>query len=181
MIIIFFFLIIINFPADRCFNYSTISDADRKSTFDTSEFSEGVCDHLLLEGWYRFEGAAGTKMPTAEVDGYHCNTAYPGWLNGAEPTVGDGEVSRRICFTRSTNVCKYTNEIKVKNCGSYFIYKLVPVPGCNSRYCGTDWTSSSQKKIHWAWFVVFNSSKILVIYSDPIYHYLSQGRPQLIL
>ena len=42
-------------------------------------------------------------MPTAEVDGYHCNTAYPGWLNGAEPTVGDGEVSRRICFTRSTN------------------------------------------------------------------------------
>ena len=103
MIIIFFFLIIINFPADRCFNYSTISDADRKSTFDTSEFSEGVCDHLLLEGWYRFEGAAGTKMPTAEVDGYHCNTVYPGWLNGAEPTVGDGEVSRRICFTRSTN------------------------------------------------------------------------------
>ena len=29
-----------------------------------------------------------------------------------------------------------------KNCGSYFIYKLHHPPGCDSRYCSTDWMRS---------------------------------------
>ena len=60
-----------------------------------------MCDNWLSEGWYRFEGAAGTKMPTTSVDDYHCNTVFSGWLNGAEPTVRDGEVFRTVCFTRA--------------------------------------------------------------------------------
>ena len=70
-----------------------MSNADRKSTSVAPDQSDGVCDSLLLEEWYRFEGEAGTKMPTMPVRAYHCNTAFPGWLDGAEPTVGDGEVS----------------------------------------------------------------------------------------
>ena len=138
----FLFWITINFPADGCFNYSTLSDADRKSTYDTPPLSEGVCDNSLLERWYRFEGAAGTKMPTKAVDGYHCNTAFPGWLKDAEPTVVEGEVSRKVCFTRRSNTCSHSKQIMMKNCGSYFIYKLVPTPTCKSRYCSTDETWS---------------------------------------
>ena len=81
----FTFWITIYFPADGCYNYSTLSDADRKNTYDTPPNSEGVCDSSLPEGWYRFKGGAGKKIPTTPVDGHHCNTAYPGWLRGDEP------------------------------------------------------------------------------------------------
>ncbi|XP_066022474.1 uromodulin-like [Pocillopora verrucosa] len=124
--------------ANGCYNYSTLRDAKRKSTYETPRYSEGVCDNWLSEGWYRFEGAAGTKMPTTSVDDYHCNTVFSGWLNGAEPTVGDGEVFRTVCFTRGADTCKHSITIVMKNCGSYFIYKLVPPPAYNYRYCGTD-------------------------------------------
>ena len=127
----------INFPADGCFNYSTLSEANRKSTYFTPVGNDGECDDSLPVGWYRFVGAAGTKMPTTSVGRFHCNTVFPGWMIGAQPTMEDGEVIRTVCFTRASDACKLTNQIKVKNCGSYFIYKLVPVTTCISRYCGS--------------------------------------------
>ena len=132
------FSIIINFSADDCSSYSTLSDADRKRTHVTPQNSEGVCDDWLPEGWYRFVGAAGTKMPTTPVHRFRCNTAFPGWLKGAEPTVANVEVSRLVCFTRGTDNCAFSKQIVMKNCGSYFIYKLGKPPICKSRYCSTD-------------------------------------------
>ena len=74
-------------------------------------------------------------MPVPE---YRCGGDYSGWLNGAEPTVVDGDVNRQVCFTKRANTCEYYKQIKMKNCGSYFIYKLGQPSTCNSRYCGTD-------------------------------------------
>ena len=98
------FRITFNFPADGCFNYSTLSNADRKSTYNTPGGTEGECDNSLHVGWYRFEGDVGPKIPTTPVDDYHYNTVFSGWLHGAEPTEGDDEVER-FCFTRTTNIC----------------------------------------------------------------------------
>ena len=44
-------------------------------------------------------GDAGTKMPTKRVDAYHCGTVWSGWLDGAHPTLKDGEVHRTVCFS----------------------------------------------------------------------------------
>ena len=135
------FWIAINFPADGCYNYSILNDGNRKNSYPTPQGSE-VCDNELSKGWYRFEGAAGTKMPTTRVPAYRCGTDWSGWLDGAHPTVGDGEVRRKVCFSdRSPPNCREQNMISAKNCGSYFVYHLIPPPGCNSRYCGTDQTS----------------------------------------
>ena len=60
------FWIAINFPADVCYNYSILNDSNRKSSYPTNVGDE-LCDNLLPEGWYRFEGAAGTKMPTTHI------------------------------------------------------------------------------------------------------------------
>ena len=76
-------------------------------------------------------------MPTTRVPAYRCGTDWPGWLDGAHPAVEDGEVNRKVCFTDRSYNCKATTTTSVKNCGSYFIYKL-PQMFCNSRYCGTD-------------------------------------------
>ena len=98
------------------------------------------CDKEL-EGWYRFVGAAGTRMPTERVEPYHCGTDWSGWLEGAHPAVEDGEVQKKVCFSNRQSLkptCRYSAEIYVKNCGSYYIYKLVKLANCNSRYCATD-------------------------------------------
>ena len=143
---------------DLCYNYQNLSDAKRKSSYVTSKDGPWLCDNLLLEGWYRFVGAAGTKMPTTRVSAYRCGTGRSGWLDDAHPTVEDVEVQRNVCFSDRVEGCKFRTSIFVKKkCGSYFIYKFFPSPRCNSRYCGTDWMWSNwtilerRGPISWSW------------------------------
>ena len=77
-------------------------------------------------------------MPTQCVPWSRCGAAFSGWLKGGHPTLTDDEVSSEVCFTRREDCCRKSININVKNCGSYFIYKLREVPACNLRYCGTD-------------------------------------------
>ena len=127
-----------HFEADPCYHYHILSDANRKSSYSTSSFGPAFCDSSFLKGWYRFVGDAGTKMPTTRVPAYRCGTDWSGWLDDTHPTVEDGKVLRTVCFSDRNTGCKSLKDISVKNCGSYFIYKLRPLKNCNSRYCGTD-------------------------------------------
>ena len=136
--------LLFHFVADPCSHYKNLSDASRKISYVTPQGSE-LCDNELPVGWYRFVGAAGTKMPTTRVPAHRCGTDWSGWLNGAHPTVEDGEVLRRVCFSDRSAGCRHYHGIVLKNCGSYFIYKLYP-PRCYSRYCGIDWMWS---KYNW--------------------------------
>ena len=129
--------LLFHFVADPCYHYKNLSEANRKMSYSTPQ-GLALCDSVLLVGWYRFVGAAGTKMPTTRVPAFRCGTVWSGWLITAHPTVEDGEVPRRVCFSDRSTGCKYNHGIVLKNCGSYFIYKLYPPP-CSSRYCGIDW------------------------------------------
>ena len=129
--------LLFHFVADPCYHYKNLSDANRNISYVTPPGSE-LCDKQLSEGWYRFVGASGTKMPTTRVPAYRCGTVWSGWLNAAHPTVEDGEVRRTVCFSDRSTGCTYSILTFVKNCGSYFIYKLQRTFICNSRYCGTD-------------------------------------------
>ena len=126
--------------ADACFHYKNLSDATRKSTYNTSH--DVYDDDKLSTGWYRFMGAAGTKMLTTCVPEFRCGTYWSGWLKGNHSTVEDGEVTRTVCFRRGS-CCRYTVKISVKSCGSYYIYKLFATPYSNMRYCGSDWMSTN--------------------------------------
>ena len=77
-------------------------------------------------------------MPTTRVPAYRCGTDWSGWLNAAHPTVEEGEVRRTVCFSDRSNGCQDAGTIFVKNCGSYFIYRLEKTYRCASRYCSTD-------------------------------------------
>ena len=137
------------FAADPCHHYSNLSEANRNTKHKTSPSSNVFCDKQLAGGWYRFVGAAGTKMPTTLVPENRCGTVRSGWLNGEHPTVELDEVHRKVCFRNrgtETPPCKYSTRISVKNCGSYYIYKLYDPPKCDSRYCGTDWMWSKKIK-----------------------------------
>ena len=109
-----------------CPQYENLTDADRK------------CDQSLY-GWYRFHGDAGRKMMTSCSSINKCGGLQTAWLNDDHPTVAQGIVQKKVCLRKSGDCCPYSMFIKVKNCGSYFIYNLVPSPfTCEFRYCGTD-------------------------------------------
>jgi len=119
---------------DGCHNYTVLNEADRAQGHMSSNYGNDQFD--LVPGWYRFQGAAGDRMADKCIPMDHCGTVYPGWLSGAHPTVAEGVVIRRVCFSADYCCYRYQN-IRVKNCGAYFVYAL-PRPYCNhfSRYCG---------------------------------------------
>ena len=127
---------VISFCSSECHNYQRLNSADRKITYTTYH---GYCDSSITPGWYRFEGAAGTRMPTSCTPDWRCSTHGTSWLTNGHPSVADGEVTRRVCFSWSGNCCSHSvSSIKVRNCGSYYVYYLVSMNACNYRYCGTD-------------------------------------------
>ena len=132
-IIVDYFRIFI-FLVDACHHYKTLTEAERKYDHVTVNYR---CDDAH-NGWYRFQGAAGTKMVTTCPPKDRCDAEFPAWLSGDHPTVAEGEVHRKICIHNSGGCCDYAVFIQVKNCSSYYIYKLRDPGICDARYCGTD-------------------------------------------
>ena len=123
---------------DGCTNYTVLSEADRAQ--GNAESPHRKSDNRLVTGWYRFQEDAGDRMPDKCVLGYRCGTENPGWLNGAHPTVAEGVVTRTVCYSNYWDCCRLSNIIKVKNCGSYYVYELQRTrhhrDSPYSRYCG---------------------------------------------
>ena len=136
---------------DPCHRYKTLNSSDRNIK-TTSRSPKKLCDSINVlpsGGWYRFQGAAGTRLPTECPQSGVCQTNSPGWLNVKSkplPPEGVTEKSIRVCFKfgANGNCCDQQQLIHIKNCSSYFVYKLYHTPKCDLRYCGTDWT----KQIH---------------------------------
>ena len=121
----------------ECQGCTTLENADRKTTYLNKD---SLSDHNIGKGWYRFQGPAGTKMPTSCVPINRCNTKLPGWLNGNHPAVPDGKVDRTVCFHWGINCCFWSKTIQVRNCIGFYVYYFSGFPISNgaSRYCGAD-------------------------------------------
>ena len=133
--IIVHYLRIFNFLV-VCPQYINLTDADRKYGPDTTGTPK--CDDEL-DGWYRFQGDAGRKMMTTCPSINKCGARYTAWLNDDHPTVAQGSVKKKVCVRMSGDCCVYSYSTYVRNCGSYFIYELLPYQfSCLFRYCGTD-------------------------------------------
>ena len=75
-------------------------------------------------------------MPDTCVPKQHCGTYAPGYLTGGHPTVDEGVVSRKVCFHSYYGCCEISQNIRVRNCGGFYVYELLPTPKCFLRYCG---------------------------------------------
>ena len=129
-------------PSDRCSfssfvsecqNYGGLNSGTRRTSYSYNYY----CDSGLGPGWFRFQGSAGTRMLTSCPSTYRCGASYPGWLYGGHPSVADGQVTKTVYFNNG-NCYGYSRNIKVRNCGSYYVYYLSGTPTCNLRYCGTN-------------------------------------------
>ena len=121
---------------DCCHQYRVLSEADRAQ--GNGKQPHNGSDNKLNPGWYRFQGDAGDRMPDKCVLRFRCGTKHPGWLNGTHPTIVDGVVTRTVCFSEKANCCLWHNTIEVKNCSSFYVYKLQKPPknDLRLRYCG---------------------------------------------
>ena len=75
-------------------------------------------------------------MPTNCVGKNRCSSHAPGWLSTSHPSVADGIVSGRVCFHWDSSCCNWYKDIRVRNCGGFYVYELGPTPTCELRYCG---------------------------------------------
>ena len=98
------------------------------------------------EGWYRFTGAAGTRLFDVALDGTGVTFASCGSGNcpcsgkpmtlerGGHPSVEDGEVERIL---GPWNGMGAQQKIKIINCpAGYYVYHLPGAPICDMSFCG---------------------------------------------
>lgn len=119
----------------ECFNYKSLTKANRAEGY-SAKYRRALCDKKLSKGWYRFTGEAGNQMPDFCVAKLRCGAHAPGWLNSSHPSVAAGIINTRVCFHWGSNCCYWSTEIRVRNCGTFFVYELHPTRYCSLRYCG---------------------------------------------
>ena len=136
----FFKYYFVGTSAPECFNFMTLDDSTRKTGQKTGKYNN---DNYLKYGWYRF--ITGIQMPSrssSSSSSYcssygNCDTGYQGVLIGSHPSsMSSGRAYLKVCFGYSGNCCYsgYSKYIYVRNCGSFYVYKLRPTCS-NCRYC----------------------------------------------
>ncbi|XP_013418853.1 uromodulin [Lingula anatina] len=125
-----------------CFSLSYVVLDQQWRSLNFTRFDGGEPKHCDRDGWasqwYRFSGAAGTKMPNWCVPDFQCGTDAPVWINGADPAPEDGAVDRQACAHWTGNCCRWSMNVQVLNCEEYFLYYLPPTTVCSLVYCGED-------------------------------------------
>ena len=116
--------------------YTTINDIRRSTAYVSTT---DLCDRDVIQdgSWYRFKSAAGDKMPESNPGLNRCGAFIPIWMNGNHPTKLGVEADRTACaaipFKRPAG-CGGKFDIKVINCGGFFLYQLQRPEQCFA-YC----------------------------------------------
>lgn len=91
---------------------------------------------------------ASTCLPSGK-----CGTVVTGWLQTAHPKTADGIVSGKVCFRWGSDCCNWSQNIHLRNCGRFFVYKLGKTFACPMGFCGI--TSSRSGRLHNFYITVF--------------------------
>ncbi|CAH3168420.1 unnamed protein product, partial [Porites evermanni] len=119
----------------ECVNFTTLSDMSRSRFFSNNVTTDS---DLYLKNWFAFNGSAGDLIATSCVASNHCGTSVPGWMLGRHPSVVEGVVRRFACFSQKQQCCMYSVSMRVRNCSSFYVYKLDSMPSfsVSFRMCG---------------------------------------------
>lgn len=88
--------------------------------------------------WYKITGNAGNAIRVATPPRYSCGGQAQAYLIENHPVPSDGVVNRRLCIQNPSAPCNRELQIRVVNCGSFYLYQLQRLRthcGLNWRYC----------------------------------------------
>ncbi|KAM7284202.1 hypothetical protein ISCGN_001299 [Ixodes scapularis] len=96
-----------------------------------------------MPGWYRFQvNGSNAIVPTFCPNVTRCGTQAPVWirLNDPMPSAGQevvGEACAAWIFpsTSTAVCCILKSPAKIRNCGTYLIYHIRGLTGCNLAFC----------------------------------------------
>ena len=118
-----------------------LSSGDRTIIYDSST---DMCDLTDPEigndwsKWYKITGNAGNALRVATPPRERCGGQVQAYLIENHPVPSDGVVNRLMCVQTPTNACDRQTQIRVVNCGSFYLYKLLRLKincGVNWRFC----------------------------------------------
>ena len=138
-------------------NVTSLNDAWRNEN-STLPLSKYTCDAQSPQpmagaptlddaAWYRFDGAAGDRMPNDAPGSRTCGSQVAGWLATPHPAAGQPPTAGTVCFDRDTGPfqdCYLESHVHVCACSydegatTTYAYKLPAPPRCYAAYCGTD-------------------------------------------
>ena len=137
------------YSATGCDQYHSLTDTVRNINHEGEPFysDKNSCDDTSPgwkgAGWYRFEDDAGVMMPESYPGLNKCGSGYPGWLQGSHPQGFNETKDVTACFPGSNTECYNSMDIKITNCGDFYVYYLPEVSYCEDRYCGADNTTTN--------------------------------------
>ena len=133
-------------PGNPCADgsYQFLTEGDRSVNF-TGDMKTN-CDDVDITNWgiwYRVSGNAGNALRSSTVPPLNtCGTETRLYLADDHPHFGDGEVTQKVCVSKSPDKpCNNNNGekfIQVINCGAFYLYKLVYLRPCKQTtwaYC----------------------------------------------
>nr|XP_022312815.1 uncharacterized protein LOC111117870 isoform X2 [Crassostrea virginica] len=91
-----------------------------------------LCDRYLTQGWYR---AGFHQIPTTAPWLTACGTLFPYWMDDTAPNNKGETKSVKVCQVGFSGPCERTHNIRMTNCGRYFVYELIPLDICSAAYC----------------------------------------------
>jgi hypothetical protein len=85
------------------------------------------------------------------------------------PTINEGMVRRKVCFSYLSNCCQWSTFIRVKNCSGFYVYEFLKPPSCNLRYCGNGPGILSTQRLYYFSLSTLNSKKeTMLVYESKI-------------
>ena len=113
-----------------CNDYKILNETERNHQFKTPSGSSWCDDtgytykkslQWHRDDWYKFLPPARTRIAEEAPGTFYCGTAGSGWMQGSHPTSLGDTVTQTVCFQWTSNTCWGSTEIKVRNCGQFFL------------------------------------------------------------
>ena len=122
-----------------CGTYEILDDETRKATAGGSIRCDRVSSPACSPdwkgaNWYRIMPPAGTQMPEAPTKAFRCGSKSTGWILGKHPKNKGETVEAKVCVSWG-HACRWSMKTSIRNCGSFFLYKLPEPSNCTFRFC----------------------------------------------
>ena len=129
-------------PGNPCADgsYQNLTDGDRSVSFIGHMDNCDDVDITNWDIWYRISGDAGNALASkTSPPRDSCGTETRLYLADDHPAYSDGEVTQKVCASKSPGkACNNNMDIKVINCGVFYLYKLGTLRQCTTTtwaYC----------------------------------------------